>query len=251
MSQSPIEWTEFTWNPVTGCAKVSAGCKFCYAEALSRRLRAMGARGYENGFAAVTCHPERLSVPLKRRTPTLWFVNSMSDLFHPKVPFSFVDRVLETVEATPQHAYQILTKRPERMAKYFASRKVPPNAWLGVSVENKRHGVPRIALLRGIRGARVRFLSVEPLLEDLGRLNLSRIKWVIVGGESGRKARPMRPEWAENIRRQCEKRRVRFFFKQWGAWGEDGEKRHKKANGRKLGGREWNEMPMTLHPVRA
>ena len=251
MAQSPIEWTEFTWNPVTGCTKLSAGCKFCYAEALSRRLRAMGARGYENGFATVTCHPERLSVPLKRRTPALWFVNSMSDLFHDKVPFGFVDRVLETVEATPQHAYQILTKRPLLMAKYFRSRKVPPNAWLGVSVENKRHGIPRIAPLRGIAGARVRFLSVEPLLEDLGRLNLAGIDWVIVGGESGRRARPMRPEWAENVRRQCERRRVRFFFKQWGAWGEDGVKRHKKANGRALGGEEWNEMPLVFHPAGA
>ena len=251
MSQSPIEWTEFTWNPVTGCTKVSQGCKFCYAETLSRRLRAMGARGYENGFTTVTCHPERLSIPLKRRAPTLWFVNSMSDLFHPKVPFHFVERVMETMEATPQHAYQILTKRPEWMAKYFQKRKVPPNAWLGVSVENKQQGVPRIAQLREIQGAPVRFLSVEPLLEDVGKLNLSGIHWVIVGGESGRKARPMRPEWAENVRRQCEERNVPFFFKQWGAWGEDSVKRHKKANGRELNSQEWNEMPLMFHPAEA
>ena len=252
MSQSPIEWTEFTWNPVTGCAKLSAGCKFCYAETLSRRLRAMGARGYENGFATVTCHPERLSIPLKRRTPTLWFVNSMSDLFHNKVPFAFAERVMETMEATPQHVYQILTKRPERMALFFRRRPVPPNAWLGASVENKRHGIPRIAPLRGIAGARVRFLSVEPLLEDLGdHLDLSGIDWVIVGGESGRKARPMRPEWAENVRRQCQKEGARFFFKQWGTWGADGKKRAKQANGRELDGREWNEMPLAFHPAGA
>ena len=251
MSQSPIEWTEFTWNPVTGCTKVSQGCKFCYAETLSHRLQAMGARGYETEFTTVTYHPERLSIPLKRRTPTLWFVNSMSDLFHPKVPFDFVEQVMETVEATPQHAYQILTKRPEWMAKYFQKRKVPPNAWLGVSVENKRQGVPRIAQLRGIKRAPVRFLSVEPLLEDVGKLNLSGIHWVIVGGESGRNARPMHPEWAENVRRQCEKRNVPFFFKQWGAWGEDGVKRHKKANGRELNSQEWNEMPLMFHPAEA
>ena len=250
MAQSSIEWTGFTWNPVTGCTKLSAGCKFCYAEALSRRLRAMGARGYEGGFAEVTCHPGRLSVPLKRRTPTLWFVNSMSDLFHNEVPFAFAERVMATIDATPQHTYQILTKRPELMAKFFRRRPVPPNAWLGVSVENKRHGIPRIAPLRGI-DARVRFLSVEPLLEDLGAMDLSGMHWVIVGGESGRKARPMRPEWADNVRRQCKARGVKFFFKQWGQWGEDGAKRNKKANGRELRGRVWNEMPVVFHPAGA
>ncbi len=240
-SISQIEWTQMTWNPVTGCTKVSAGCKNCYAEHLSHRLRAIGVKGYERGFE-LTLHPERLSAPLGRKKPTVWFVNSMSDLFHEKVPFEFIGGVMETIRQTPQHTYQILTKRPIRMVRYFAKREVPENAWLGVSVENQRHGAPRIDALRRIR-ARVRFLSCEPLLEDLGEIDLREIHWVIVGGESGHKARPMRKEWAENIRRQCAAERVAFFFKQWGAFGEDGVKRAKKANGRYLDGREWSAFP--------
>ncbi len=238
---STIEWTEQTWNPVTGCTKISAGCEFCYAETMARRLQAMGMPGYENGFA-VTCHENRLLQPLRRKIPTVYFVNSMSDLFHPNAPFSFIDKVLQTIDKTPHHTYQILTKRPELMAKYFSDRNVPDNAWLGVSVENKKHGVPRIDVLRKI-GAKIRFLSVEPLLEDLGKINLSGIHWVIVGGESGLDARPMQPAWASNIRAQCQRRRVPFFFKQWGAWGSDQVKRSKKDNGRLLDGRLWNQYP--------
>jgi protein gp37 len=241
VSRSKIEWTEQTWNPVTGCTKISPGCKYCYAETLSKRLQRMGAHGYENGFS-ISLLPERLSQPIRRRKPTIWFVNSMSDLFHDRVPFEFIERVFETISATPQHCYQILTKRPERMARYFQSRNIPPNAWLGTSVENKRHGIPRIASLQRI-DAKVRFLSVEPLLEDLGTLDLNGISWVIVGGESGPKARPMRPEWARSIRDQCQSFRVPFFFKQWGAYGDDGVRRSKQANGRALDGVRYDHMP--------
>ncbi len=232
-----------TWNPVTGCSKVSPGCRFCYAERLSHRLKAIGVNGYENGFQ-LTLHPDRLEAPTRRKTPTVWFVNSMSDLFHEKVPFAFVDRVMKTIRQTDQHIYQILTKRPARMARYFTRRKVPANAWLGTSVENRRHGIPRVDILRSIK-ADLRFLSCEPLLEDLGRLKLKGIHWVIVGGESGARARPMQKQWAKNIQRQCKDAKVAFFFKQWGAWGEDGVRRSKKSNGRLLSGREHNALPKT------
>ena len=238
---SNIEWTEVTWNPVTGCAKISPGCKHCYAEVLSRRLQAMGVTGYENGFA-VSRHESRLQQPLRRKKPTVYFVNSMSDLFHPKVPFEFIDKVMGVIRQTPRHIYQILTKRPKIMAKYFANREVPANAWLGVSVENKRHGLPRIDVLREI-DAEVRFLSVEPLLEDLGPMNLGGIRWVIVGGESGPRARPMKPEWADNVKKQCRSAGAAFFFKQWGAYDKDGVKRGKKASGRLYQGKTWDEMP--------
>ena len=244
MTASKIEWTESTWNPVTGCTKVSAGCKHCYAETLSRRLKAMGVKGYENGFA-VSIHRERLDIPLRRKKPTIWFVNSMSDLFHPKVPFDFVDEIMNTICKTPQHTYQILTKRPGRMRQYFHSRKVPTNAWLGTSVENKKHGVPRIDELRKIK-AKVRFLSVEPLLEDIGKVKLSGIHWVIVGGESGKGARPMKTAWVDNVKKQCTTAKVRFFFKQWGAHGADGIRRSKKANGREYKGKHWDEMPVVF-----
>ena len=206
----------------------------------------MGVKGYENGFA-VSIHPDRLSIPLRRKKPTLWFVNSMSDLFHPKVPFDFVDEVVDTIRATPQHTYQILTKRPGKMRQYFDNRKVPTNAWLGTSVENKRHGVPRIDELRKIN-AKVRFLSVEPLLEDIGKIKLRGIHWVIVGGESGKGARPMQAAWVDGVRKQCIAAKVRFFFKQWGAWGADGIRRNKKANGREYKGKHWDQMPVSFHP---
>ena len=240
-SQSKIEWTGATWNPVTGCNKVSAGCKYCYAETMARRLKAMGAAGYENGFK-LTLHASRLTQPLERKIPTTYFVNSMSDLFHPKVPFEFIDRIMEAIQKTPRHTYQILTKRPEIMRQYYAQREVPDNAWLGVTVENKRHGVPRIDILRDIQ-ARIRFLSVEPLLEDLGEVNLADMHWVIVGGESGAKARPMKPEWVDNVKRQCDQTAVPFFFKQWGAHDKDGVRRSKKATGRLYEGRTWDAMP--------
>lgn len=239
---SKIEWTEQTWNPTTGCTKISPGCKHCYAETMSKRLRAMGTEGYENGFR-LTLMPDRLDEPRKRRKPTMYFVNSMSDVFHARVPFEYVDRIFETIEMTPQHTYQMLTKRADRMAQYFATRPVPPNAWLGVSVENRRHGLPRIDHLRQV-AATVRFLSVEPLLEGLGTIDLTGIHWVIVGGESGPKARPMKLEWLQEVSQQCREAQVAFFFKQWGGWGADGTRRSKKSNGREFLGRTWDEMPI-------
>jgi protein gp37 len=238
---SRIEWTQQTWNPVTGCTNVSPGCKHCYARVFAERLQAMGTPGYENGFA-VTLQPSRLREPLSRRTPTLYFVNSMSDLFHEQVPSPYITRIFDVIRATPQHQYQILTKRAARMRAYFDKRDVPDNAWLGVSVENRKHGAPRLKPLREI-DCRIRFLSVEPLIADPGKLDLDGIHWVIVGGESGRGARPMQPEWVREVREQCLAAKVPFFFKQWGAWGPDGIKRSKKANGRRLDGRVWSEMP--------
>jgi protein gp37 len=243
MAESSIEWTEYTWNPVTGCTKISPGCKHCYAETMSRRLKAMGAAGYEDGFK-LALHPERLDQPRKRKRPTTYFVNSMSDLFHEDVPDEFIEKVIAVCKETPQHTYQVLTKRAERLEDFFARRDVPTNVWLGVSVEDKKYGVPRIDHLRRVHAA-VRFLSVEPLLGPLGAINLFGIHWVIVGGESGHGARPMASAWAEDIKRQAVAQRVPFFFKQWGAWGADGVRRSKKANGRNLGGREWDEMPLT------
>ena len=240
---SKIEWTEKTWNPMTGCTKVSPGCKNCYAEDLAKRLKAMGVKGYEKGFE-LTTHPSRLDYPKNIRKPTMFFVNSMSDLFHEDLPVSFISKVMYVMHDTPRHTYQILTKRPENLITYFLVGRYPPpqNAWIGVSAENRKHGIPRIKLLKEIPAA-VRFLSVEPLLEDLGDLDLSGIDWVIVGGESGPKARPMKWEWAANIMNQCNEQNVPFFFKQWGAWGQDGKRRSKKANGRRLLGMEYNEMP--------
>ena len=238
---SKIEWTEQTWNPIVGCTKVSPGCKHCYAETMAKRLQSMGTPGYESGFA-LRLLPERLADPIKRQKPTVYFVNSMSDLFHDKVPESYIEKVFDVIAATPQHSYQILTKRAARLARYFHGRTVPPNVWLGVSVENRRHGVPRIDCLRTV-SARIRFLSVEPLLEDVGELDLHDIHWVIVGGESGPNARPMKPEWADSVRRQCAEKEVAFFFKQWGGWGADGKRRAKSKNGRLLNGRTWDEMP--------
>ena len=203
-----------TWNPITGCIKVSPGCKHCYADTLSVRLKAMGVKGYEDGFDP-TLHPDRLEAPLKRKKPTMYFVCSMSDLFQDHVPFDFVDRVMDVIERTPQHTYQILTKRAGYMHIYFSRRgSVPKNAWLGVSVENTVHGLPRIEYLRGIE-APVRFLSCEPLLEDISRrLNLAGIHWVIVGGESGPGARPMEPQWARHLRDRCSATDTAFFMKQ-------------------------------------
>jgi len=241
---SRIEWTEQTWNPAIGCTKVSAGCKHCYAETLAKRLKAMGIAAYEHGFR-LKLLPERLDEPKNRKKPTVYFVNSMSDLFHERISDTFIEQVFATIIATPQHRYQILTKRHERLGEYFASYTVPSNVWLGVSVENRRHGVPRIDVLRQIP-AKIRFLSCEPLLEDLGPMNLDGIHWMIVGGESGHGARPMKPEWARAIRAQCERQGATFFFKQWGGWGADGKRRSKKANGRELDGRLWNGMPSTV-----
>lgn len=199
MNNTKIEWTDATWNPVTGCTKASTGCLHCYAEAMSRRLKAMGVAKYANGFN-VTTHEDVLSEPMKWKKPRNIFVCSMSDLFHKDVPFDFVDKVMDVVSATPQHKYQILTKRAERMEEYFASHNVPGNIWLGVTVEAAAVK-SRIESLRSISNASVRFLSCEPLVEDLGELNLSDIDWIIVGGESGNQARPMKEEWVLNIKR--------------------------------------------------
>jgi len=238
---SQIEWTERTWNPASGCTKISAGCKYCYAEVMAKRLQAMGVRGYENGFR-FSIVPERLNEPLKRRKPTVYFVNSMSDLFHEDMPEDYLDRIFDVIHQTPQHTYQILTKRAERMYAYLKDKDMPPNIWLGVTVENKKQGIPRMEYLRRLK-ARVRFISAEPLLEDLGPLDLTGIDWVIVGGESGPKARPMDKEWVLNIKHQCEENNVAFFFKQWGTWGADKVKRNKKRNGKELDGKIYMEFP--------
>jgi len=240
-TQSRIEWTEQTWNPTKGCTKVSPGCKHCYAEVMAGRLQAMGVPGYENGFD-LGLLTERLSQPVQRKKPTVYFVNSMSDLFHEAVPDTFLDQVFSVIRQTPRHTYQILTKRAERLPEYFRHRSCPDNVWLGVSVEDMAYGLPRIDCLRQV-DARIRFLSVEPLLEDLGDFDLTGIHWVIVGGESGNKARPMQAEWVENIQEQADRAGAAFFFKQWGGWGADGVKRHKKANGRIFRGRTWDAYP--------
>lgn len=241
MKHSKIEWTEATWNPSTGCNKVTAGCKYCYAETMAKRLKAMGAPGYENGFE-FSLMPERLEMPYKVKRPTKFFVNSMSDLFHEKMPFDFLDKVFEVISNTPRHSYQILTKREQILSDYFSTRKVPDNVWLGVTVEWEKTK-QRIDYLRNI-DAKIRFLSIEPLIGAVGKLDLSGIHWVIVGGESGVKARPMKLEWALEVKKQCEEQGAAFFFKQWGTWGEDGVKRNKKVNGRLLNGQEWNENPI-------
>lgn len=242
-NKTNIEWTERTWNPVVGCDKVTSGCKNCYAEAMAKRLQAMGAKGYENGFK-VTLLPERLNQPKKVKSPSMYFVCSMSDLFHKDVPASFIEDVMVVIESCPHHTFQLLTKRPHRMAAFFANRPVPENVWCGTTVENKKQGVPRVDVLRQVP-AKVRFLSCEPLLEGLGTFGLDGIHWVIAGGESGSNARPMKKEWVTELRDLCEKTKTPFFFKQWGAYGEDGVKRPKKENGKKLDGVAITVMPVT------
>ena len=248
-TRTKIEWTEQTWNPTTGCTKVSPGCKYCYAEIMARRLKAMGVKGYESGFS-LALHPNRLNEPLVRRKPTMYFVNSMSDLFHEDIPDDFIGKVFEVMKQTPHHTFQVLTKRAERMVCFLESRAVPENAWIGVTVENREHVLPRVESLRNIKAA-IRFLSIEPLLEDLGVLNFTDIQWVIVGGESGPRARPIKQKWVENIKRQCDANNTSFFFKQWGVWGADGKKRSKKANGRLFFGRTWDGMPALHDPIPA
>jgi protein gp37 len=241
MKTTKIEWTEATWNPSIGCSKVTAGCQNCYAEVMARRLQAMGVAGYEDGFKFKALS-ERLYQPISVKRPTKFFVNSMSDLFHEKMPFDFLDEIFKVIASTPQHHYQILTQREQILQKYFTKRTVPSNVWLGVTVEHEdtKH---RIDILRDI-DANVRFISIEPLIGDVGKLDLSEIHWVIVGGESGVSARRMEPQWAVNIQKQCAKQKVAFFFKQWGTWGADGVKRNKKENGSILLGREWKEEPV-------
>lgn len=226
---------------MTGCTKQSAGCAHCYAETMARRLTAMGMPKYVNGFVP-TIHPESLDEPKQWKHGCTIFVCSMSDLFHPDVPFEFIDRVMQTIAETPQHRYQLLTKRAERMAEYFATREVPRNAWLGVTVECVSTK-PRMEALRGIQTPSVKFLSCEPLLEDLGEMDLTDMDWVIVGGESGPLARPMQPDWVRHLQAQARAQRTAFFFKQWGTYGADGVKRSKHANGKLLDGKVVQQMP--------
>lgn len=232
---SKIEWTEMTWNPVTGCTKVSPGCKHCYAERFAKRLQAMGMERYANGFE-LTLHDDALELPLRWRMPRVVFVNSMSDLFHEDVPVEFIQRVFEVMERCPQHVFQVLTKRSERLLKLRESLPWPANVWMGVSVESPDY-TWRINDLRETPAA-VRFLSLEPLLSPIADLQLERIHWVIVGGESGPGARPMRVEWVRELRDQCQAEGVDFFFKQWGGV-------NKKKTGRLLDGRTHDDMPPT------
>lgn len=237
-TNSHIEWTQMTWNPVTGCTKVSQGCKHCYAERMAHRLQAMGMDRYRNGFA-VTLHEDLLDLPLRWRQGRLVFVNSMSDLFHDEVPLEFIRRVFRTMERCPQHTFQVLTKRSERLNDVAHDLHWPSNVWMGVSVEDARV-THRIEDLRHVH-ASVRFLSIEPLIGPLDALNLDGIHWVIVGGESGPGARVMRREWVESILRQCQAADVPFFFKQWGGIRKD-------RTGRELHGRTYDEMPRLQVP---
>lgn len=233
-ANSAIEWTESTWNPLTGCTKISPGCKHCYAERMALRLQAMGQPHYINGFK-LTLHEESLELPLRWKKPQTIFVNSMSDLFHPDVPFEFILRMFDVMRQARWHRFQILTKRAERLLELSPQLHWPENVWMGVSVENQDY-VHRIDHLRRT-GARIKFLSLEPLLGPLEDLDLREIDWVIVGGESGPGARPMQPDWLRSIRNQCRPAGVPFFFKQWGGV-------RKKKAGREFEGRTWDEMPV-------
>lgn len=237
MAQSSIEWTEMTWNPTTGCTKLTAGCKFCYAEVMSRRLKAMGVEKYRKGFKIAT-HPDTLDTPYTWKKPKVVFVNSMSDLFHKDVPLPFIQQVFEVMNDNPQHVFQVLTKRADVLLAHSDKLKWSHNIWMGVSVEDDRV-VERIDLLRQTP-ARVKFLSLEPLLGPLPNLNLAGIDWVIVGGESGRKPRPMKSDWVLDIQEQCKTAGVAFFFKQWGGT-------NKKLRGRELNGQTYDEMPDYKH----
>lgn len=232
-TRSTIEWTETTWNPVTGCSKISQGCTHCYAERMAMRLQAMGISRYRNGFD-VAVHEEALTEPLRWRQPRLVFVNSMSDLFHPSVPVPFIEAVFAIMNRAARHTFQVLTKRPERVQLLGDRVSWTPNIWLGVSIESERW-LSRRALLVDT-GAQTKFLSLEPLLSPLPDLELAGIDWVIAGGESGPGARPMQPAWVRDIRDACVRNGVPFFFKQWGGV-------FKKRTGRELDGRTWNQMP--------
>lgn len=240
MKTTKIEWTDKTWNPITGCTQVSSGCMNCYAKTMAHRLQAMGVPKYKDGFS-LRLHEDTLEEPLRWKKSHIIFVCSMSDLFHERVPESFIEKVLTTIENTPQHKYQLLTKRAERMNHFFAKRRIPNNVWLGVTVEEKSTK-KRIDQLRHLN-ASIKFLSCEPLIEDLGVLDLTGIDWIIVGGESGAKARPMDADWVLSIQEQADINGAAFFFKQWGTWGSDGVKRNKKANGKLINGQVYQNMP--------
>lgn len=234
MAQSSIEWTEQTWNPTTGCDKVSAGCRGCYAEVMHRRLQVMGQAKYAKPFNVVVTHPDELKRTFGRK-PTIVFVNSMSDLFHKDVPLLFIQQVFASMAAQPQHIFQVLTKRIDRAYQLYDELEWPDNVWLGTSVEDHRV-IDRITYLQET-GAKVKFLSIEPLIGPLPVEHIYGVDWVIVGGESGSMARPMEYEWVEAIRLQCEKEGIAFFFKQWGG-------RNKKLTGRELNGRTYDAMPV-------
>lgn len=236
-TKSSIEWTEMTWNPVTGCTKISQGCKHCYAERMAKRLTAMGSERYRNGFN-ITLHPDLVDVPRRWRTPKVVFVNSMSDLFHDDIPLAYIQRVFATMKDCSHHTFQVLTKRGERLAELAPYLPWPRNVWMGVSVEDSCV-MDRVKHLQSVP-ASVRFLSLEPLIGPLDSLPLEGIHWVILGGESGPGARPMRKEWVTSIFRQCRSGKVPFFFKQWGGIRKD-------LTGRTFNGRMYDEMPRFLH----
>ena len=236
MAQSHIEWTEMTWNPTTGCDKISAGCKFCYAEVMTRRLKAMGLQKYSNGFN-LTVHHDALNIPNTWNKPKVVFVNSMSDMFHKDVPLSFIQKVFAVMNDCPQHIFQVLTKRSDILLKYSSQLNWSHNIWMGVSVENSKVTARIDDLLQ--TGAGVKFLSCEPLIGSLPNLNLTGIDWVIVGGESGRKPRPMHEDWVLDILDQCEAAGIKFFFKQWGGT-------NKKKAARTLKEKTWDDMPAKL-----
>ncbi len=237
---SDIEWTESTWNPVTGCTKISPGCKHCYAERMAERLEAMGQANYANGFK-LTMQPHMLELPLRWKKPQTIFVNSMSDLFHRDVPLAYIRKVFDVMRRAHWHRFQVLTKRAERLSQLSSKLEWAPNIWMGVSVETDKYR-SRIDELRRT-DARLKFLSLEPLLGPLPDLDLDDIDWAIVGGESGPRSRPMDPAWVTDLREQCRRSRVPFFFKQWGG-------ANKKKAGRELEGRTWDEMPARPAPVR-
>jgi protein gp37 len=234
MKKSKIEWTESTWNPSTGCTKISSGCKNCYAERMSKRLQLMGIAKYENGFELAT-HPHILSEPYSWRNPRTVFVNSMSDLFHERMPLSFIQDVFRVMNENPMHTFQVLTKRADILLDYSNYLKWSKNIWMGVTVEDQEN-THRVDKLRRV-DANVKFLSIEPLIGEINNLNLSKIGWVIVGGESGPKAREMKEEWVIKIKEQCLLQNTHFFFKQWGGV-------NKKKAGRLLEGQTWDEMPI-------
>ncbi len=254
MSETAIEWTDSTWNPVAGCSVMSSGCTNCYAMQMARRLEAMGVEKYKDltrksGSRTVwkgIVHEDHdaLGIPLRWKKPRKIFVNSMSDLFHPSVSSDFISKVWSVMKQTPRHSYQILTKRPDRMAELSASGRLDklPNVWLGTSVEDKSV-VYRIEELRNVPTA-VRFISFEPLIGSVGFVDLTGIDWAIVGGESGPRARPIQEAWIDEIHDACRRYKTAFFFKQWGAWGKDNQRRSKKQNGRTYRGQTWDEMPV-------
>jgi protein gp37 len=238
MAQSSIEWTEMTWNPTTGCDKLTAGCKFCYAEVMTRRLTAMGVDKYRNGFK-LTMHEDELNTPYSWKKPRIVFVNSMSDMFHKDVKIEFIRKIFNVMKDNSQHVFQVLTKRAD-LLRYYDSEDLldwKHNIWMGVSIENAKV-LHRLDMLRQTK-AKIKFLSCEPLLGPLPNMNLDGIDWVIVGGESGRRPRPMKEEWVLDIKEQCERAGVSFFFKQWGGT-------NKKKAGRILEGKTWSGMPETL-----